>query len=136
MYSVGSFGAFGGGIMANKKNLIPQAHTLTLEEQSMGGKASAEKRKKQKAYKELLSEMFTTKISDEKLKAFAEQYGIKDPDVKTLTLLGMINAAISGNHKAFDALLEMSGEKTQDKNADVINKLDKILGDIDVIADE
>ena len=136
MYSVGSFGAFGGGIMANKKNLIPQAHTLTLEEQSMGGKASAEKRKKQKAYKELLSEMFTTKISDEKLKAFAEQYGIKDPDVKTLTLLGMINAAIAGNHKAFDALLEMSGEKTQDKNADVINKLDKILGDIDVIADE
>ena len=136
MYSVGSFGAFGGGIMANKKNLIQQDHTLTLEEQSMGGKASAEKRKKQKAYKELLSEMFTTKISDEKLKAFAEQYGIKDPDVKTLTLLGMINAAIAGNHKAFDALLEMSGEKTQDKNADVINKLDKILGDIDVIADE
>lgn len=30
--------------MANEKNLIPQAHKLTVEEQSKGGKASAKKK--------------------------------------------------------------------------------------------
>lgn len=41
--------------MAGKQdNLIPQAHTLTLEEQSAGGRASGEARRKRKAMRELL----------------------------------------------------------------------------------
>ena len=33
-------------VNVNEKNLIPQAHKLTVEEQSKGGKASAESRKR------------------------------------------------------------------------------------------
>lgn len=99
-----------------------------------GGINSGKRKKEQKAYKELLSEMFKTKVNDEKLKAFAELYGVEDADVKTLTLLGMVHAAIGGNHKAFDMLLEMSGEKTQDKNADVLAKLDSVIGEVDKLA--
>lgn len=121
--------------MANVENLKPVRTKEEARERGRnGGKKSGQARRQQKAYKELLSEMFKTKVNDEKLKAFAEQYGVKDADVKTLTLLGMVNAAISGNHKAFDMLLEMSGEKTQDKNADVLAKLDSVIGEVDKLA--
>ena len=42
-------------IMARNKedNLIPQAHTLTVDEQSAGGKASGEARRKKKSMREL-----------------------------------------------------------------------------------
>lgn len=44
--------------MARKsnENLIPQAHVLTVEEQSAGGKASAEARRRKKLFREILEE--------------------------------------------------------------------------------
>ena len=39
--------------MANNQNLIPQAHKLTVEEQSKGGIASGERRRAKKSMSEL-----------------------------------------------------------------------------------
>ena len=125
--------------MVNKQNLIPmnmRSKEEAREISAKGGKASGEARRQKKAYKELLQDLFSTQVDDEQLVSLAEQYGVKNPDVKTLTLLGMINAAINGNHKAFDTLFEMSGEKQHDGHEEVLRRLDKVLGDIDVLADE
>lgn len=48
--------------MARKsdKNLIPQAHVLTVEEQSAGGKASVEARRRKKLFKEILEEQLNS----------------------------------------------------------------------------
>ena len=99
--------------MANEKNLIPQAHKLTVEEQSKGGKASVESRREKKTYRELTEAVLSAKTNDEDLKAFASMFGIEDPDNKLLTVLGMVKAAIGGNANAFDRLLELSGENTE-----------------------
>lgn len=40
--------------MANEQNLIPQAHVLTVEEQSKGGVASGEAKRKRKTIAEAL----------------------------------------------------------------------------------
>lgn len=44
------------GIMANEQNLKPGAHKLTVEEQSRGGKRSAEVRRENKLIKERILE--------------------------------------------------------------------------------
>mgnify|MGYP006864440722 CR=1 FL=1 len=40
--------------MANEQNLIPGAHTLTVEEASKGGKRSGEVRRQKKTFRELM----------------------------------------------------------------------------------
>lgn len=40
--------------MANDENLVPQAHVLTVEEQSKGGRASVQSRREKKAMREHL----------------------------------------------------------------------------------
>lgn len=47
-------------------NLIPQAHKLTLEEQSAGGKASVKARREKKAFKELLEMLLEEEVKDTK----------------------------------------------------------------------
>ncbi len=42
--------------MANTDNLVPQAHKLTVEEASKGGKASGEARRKKREIREMLEE--------------------------------------------------------------------------------
>ncbi len=42
--------------MANEKNLIPQAHTLTVEEASKGGKKSGEVRRAKRTFREMMEQ--------------------------------------------------------------------------------
>lgn len=125
--------------MANEQNLIPNNERTPSELREItqkGGKASGRKRREQKVYKDLLKALFKSKVSDDDLKEFAAAYGIKNPDVKTLTLLGMVRASINGNPNAFDRLYELSGEKKDDDNKEVLDRLDRVLGEIDAIAGE
>lgn len=50
--------------MANKSTLVPQAHVLTLEEQSKGGRASVESRREKKAMRETLEELLSMPHTD------------------------------------------------------------------------
>ena len=125
--------------MANEENLKP-FNKLTENEQrkiaQKGGKASAKKRREQKTYAEMAKAMLSAKIVDENLLAELKAFGIEDTDVKAYTLLGMIKASGGGSHHAFDRLMELTGEKEQNENKDVIAKLDSVLNGIDEVMND
>lgn len=123
--------------MANEKNLIPQNRRTKSEQREIarkGGKASGKKRREKKAYREIAKAVLSAKVEDDELLALAAQFGVKKPDVKTITLLGMVRAAATGSHNAFDRLVELTGEKETESNADVMSKLDKVIGEVDELA--
>ena len=100
-----------------------------------GGKASGEQRRKEKTYREIAKAVLSAKVDDKETKAIAKQFGVDELDVKTLTFLGMVRAAAGGSHNAFDRLMELTGEKEQDSNADVLKKLDFVIGEVDKLAE-
>lgn len=88
--------------MANPKNLIPQAHKLTVQEQSNGGKASVKARRERKTLKEELLAL------------------LSDGDVQNRISLALIDEALNGNKagsvtKAFEVIRDSIGEKPVDK---------------------
>lgn len=101
--------------MANPQNLIPQAHKLTVEEASKGGKASGEKRKERKAFREAL------------LAALSEPMVDKDGNETTETtqdaiVAGLLRKAIAGDVRVFEAIRDTIGEKPIEKIANVTPK--------------
>ena len=123
----------------NDENLIPiseRATSVQREIRSKGGKAKAEKMKEQKTYREMAKAMLSATLTDENMLSELKAFGISETDVKAYTLLGMIKASAGGSHNAFDRLLELTGEKEQNSNKDVISKLDEVIKGIDAIADE
>lgn len=91
--------------MANKngniKNLKPQAHALTVEEQSKGGKISAKKRRERKSLKESLLLALTTEIDGE---------AIQDRGINAL-----LEKFMQGDPKVFELVRDTIGEKPTDK---------------------
>lgn len=83
--------------MANIDNLIPGGHKLTLEEQSMGGKASVEARRKRKSLKEELLLM------------------LEDEEVQKSVTIALINQAQKGNVKAYEMIRDTIEEKPVEK---------------------
>ena len=88
--------------MANEKNLIPQAHILTVEEASKGGKASVEARRKRRTLKEELLLM------------------LEDEAVQKSVAAALITEAIEGNNAgsvrgAFETIRDTIGEKMAEK---------------------
>ena len=114
----------------NRKNLKPQAHVLTLEEQSQGGKRSAEVRAEKKAYRELARDVLAMDVTSKSLVKELKAFGIEDKSVKALTLLGLIKAAANGSHYAFDRLLELAGEKGEKPSDESFDKGKKTLADM------
>lgn len=87
--------------MANREdNLIPQAHVLTLEEQSAGGKASGEARREKATMRKTLEMLLNEKNN-------------KGKTYKELTTLGLIKGAVSGNASNYRTIVEMLGELTE-----------------------
>lgn len=91
--------------MANKQNLIPQAHVLTLEEQSAGGKASGEARRKKATMLSVLE-----KTLDEK--------NAKGVTYRELVTLGLIKGAASGNGKNYEIINNIMSEKEKKDQAE------------------
>lgn len=124
--------------MANEKNLIPMNKRTPRERQEISRKGAAatnKKKREQKTFREIAKIVLATEITDEGIIAVAEQFGIEKPDVKTIALLGMVKAAAGGSHNAFDRLMELTGEKEQNSNADVLAKLDEVIGEVDKLAE-
>lgn len=86
--------------MANEQNLIPQAHKLTVEELSKGGKRSAEVKKEKKMLKELLEEALETKTNT----------GNKYIDITT----ALIDEAKKGNVRAYEIIRDTLGQKPKE----------------------
>lgn len=96
--------------MANKNdNLIPQAHVLTLEEQSAGGKASGEARRKKATMKKILEDML-----DETNKKSGKTY-------KELATLGLIKGAMSGKADNYKTIVALLGELQESNETPQVN---------------
>lgn len=87
--------------MANEQNLIPQAHKLTVEEQSAGGKASAEARRKKKDLR-LALEMLLEKD-------FTDKNGNLISGTEAITAK-LFEQAMKGNVKAFETIRSTVGQ--------------------------
>ena len=92
--------------MANEQNLIPQAHVLSVEEQSRGGNASAEARRRKRDLRNALELLL--------------EKDFKDKDGNTVSGAEAITAklfqqAMSGNVKAFETLRDTVGQKPVEK---------------------
>ena len=124
--------------MANEKNLIPQAHILTVEEQSAGGKKSAQARREKKTIQKILAELLDSEIKDSpQFAKLASKMGVEsDKSVKDIfTYICVLNSVKSGNLGDLERLSKLLGEDKQNENADVLSKLDKVIGGVDKLAE-
>ena len=122
--------------MANEKNLIPQAHTLTVEEASKGGQNSGKSRREKKTIQKILADLLDSEIKDNpQFAKLASKMGVEsDKSVKDIfTMVCLLNSVKSGNLGDLERLSKLLGEDKQNENADVMDKLDKVLGDIDEV---
>ena len=79
------------------ENLKPQAHILTVEEQSKGGKASVKARAKRKELKEELQQLLETGNTQKKMST------------------ALIQRAIRGDVRAFQVVRDTIGEKPPER---------------------
>ena len=89
--------------MANKNNLIPQAHKLTVEEQSKGGRKSAKSKKQKKYIKEMLEELLLMDLPECKLNEDMKKLGIAEDDmsIQMAMCVMLVKQAVYGNLKAY-----------------------------------
>ena len=110
--------------MANEQNLIPQAHKLTVEEQSAGGKASVEARRKKKDLR-LALEMLLEKD-------FTDKNGNLISGTEAITAK-LFEQAMKGNVKAFETIRATVGQDPVQKimvsevEQDVIDEVEKAV---------
>lgn len=99
--------------MANEQNLIPQAHKLTVDEASKGGKKSAETRRIQSAIIKALD----SKVTDEQLVELFERFGIKKGDRRYSSAIAcaVVKKAADGDLQAMSFIRDTIGEKPKDE---------------------
>lgn len=88
-------------VTLNDENLIPQAHKLTVEEQSKGGKASGISRNFKGALKKRLKD---------------------NPETMDNIIEALVNQAESGNVKAVECLIDLNGESVQRETLKIKSK--------------
>lgn len=96
--------------MANEQNLKPGSHKLTVEEQSRGGKRSAEVRRERKLIKDRI----------------LERMGEDDWD----TMIDNLIARAQEDTKSFESLRDTIGEKPKEQIS-VDNRMSFTFGDED-----
>lgn len=115
--------------MAGKDNLIPQAHKLTLEEQSAGGKASGEARRKKRDLRLALEELLERDFTDKNGNTFTGTVGITTK---------LFKQAMNGNIHAFETIRDTVGQKPVERIqvAEVDEDILKQVEDMVLIDDE
>ena len=124
--------------MANEQNLIPQAHTLTVEEASKGGQNSGKSRREKKTIQKILADLLDSEIKDSpQFAKLASKIGVEsDKSVKDIfTYICVLNSVKSGNLGDLERLSKLLGEDKENENADVMSKLDKVIGEVDKLAE-
>ena len=99
--------------MANKENLIPQAHVLTVEEQSKGGQKSAQVRREKKTVQKILNDFLETSAKDNpQIAKLASKMGLQgDESIKDLfTIVCTLNTLKSGRLSDLETLSKLLGE--------------------------
>ena len=118
----------------NKDTLIPGAHKLTREENSLGGINSAISRREKKRALEIAREILSLPVDEGDPVDVSEISSLKDFSEVTLDVMSSILAtisqkAISGDLRACKLLLEISGDYTARQEVKV--EAEKDYDDID-----
>lgn len=116
--------------MANENNLIPQAHKLTVEEQSRGGKKSVQSRREKKTIQSILEDYLSKNVNSNKnLKKIAESAGIKgNQSIKELmTAVCILNTIKKGDVDKLLKLCEILGE---DNNIQMLEDISEAEADV------
>ena len=126
--------------MANKENLIPQAHVLTVEEQSKGGKKSVEVRRQKKTVQKILNDFLSTAAKDSpQVSKLAAKMGLQDDgSIKDLfTIVCTLNTLKDGNLSDLERLSKLLGEQAEiadteaQKQAAFLDAVKKAVTDAD-----
>jgi hypothetical protein len=117
--------------MANEKNLIPQAHALTVEEASKGGKNSGKARREKKLIKDILSELLDGEVKDSpQFAKLASKMGVEgDKSVKDIfTMVCLLNSVKNGNLGDLERLSKLLGEdNAKESNNGILDELTEYL---------
>lgn len=122
--------------MANEKNLTKMGknrHLTTEEAQKIGrkgGKASAKKKQENKRFKELCDEFLNKQLSQKEFRDHLNDLGLNSEDMtnKMAMVIGMWEASIGGNTKAFEIIQNTIGEKPQETlNLNLNKKLEDLI---------
>ena len=89
--------------MANKENLIPQAHTLTVEEASKGGKKSAEVRREKAQISKYINAWLEAESTDAKGKTMTGAEAAASRLIQRFMR--------DGDLRAFELLRDTAGQK-------------------------
>lgn len=111
--------------MANEQNLIPQAHELSVEEQSKGGKASGIVRKEKATFKNAIKWLMESdiKIKGGNIYDYFKNSGIDISNLKPaqLATLGLWSGAIQGKAENYKTLMEANEEMQVDNDTPTLN---------------
>lgn len=100
--------------MANTKNLKPQAHKLTVEEASRGGKKSAKTRAERKTFREGLLLLLNAPVMKDGKPT--------DKTTQDAIIAALVKRAAGGDTRAFEMIRDTIGEKpAQDVNVSTGN---------------
>ena len=112
--------------MANTDNLLKgnpetqfKSGRVAVENGRKGGKAKAEKARRERTLRETLEKMLSLPINDEQTKAFIQNLGFNDEELdnRTAITVAMYQEALKGNTKAYELIRDTLGEKPVDKLA-------------------
>ena len=128
--------------MANEQNLTPftseQSREEAVENGRKGGIASGQARRKKKTIQKILADLLDSEIKDSpQFAKLASKMGVEsDKSVKDIfTMVCLLNSVKSGNLGDLERLSKLLGEDKQNENADVLSKLDKVIGEVDKLAE-
>ena len=121
--------------MPNEKNLKPQAHVLTVEEQSKGGTNSGVSRRRKKSMREAANLYLSLPVSDQRRwNKLARKYiDPEDIDNQMAMIVGLTEAAIKGDPSAAKVVISLLG--IEDTDGEQLAKAKELLGGVDSVID-
>ena len=123
----------------NEKNLKPiRTESEAREKGRNGGIASGKARREKKTIQRILADLLDSEIKDSpQFAKLASKMGVEsDKSVKDIfTMVCLLNSVKSGNLGDLERLSKLLGEDKQNENADVLSKLDRVIGEVDKLAE-
>ena len=109
-----------------------------VENGRKGGIASGKARREKQKTQQILADIVSIKNKDLAMfQKLAAKLGL-DGDIsihEVFTLTCLLNSVKSGNLGDLERLSKLLGEDKQNENADVLSKLDKVIGEVDKLAE-
>ena len=103
-----------------------------------GGIASGKARREKKTIQKILADLLDSEIKDSpQFAKLASKMGVEsDKSVKDIfTMVCLLNSVKNGNLGDLERLAKLLGEDKENANADIMSKLDAVIGEVDKLAE-